>query len=181
LETQARRSMEAGRDDLARIALERRLDALRESEDLGRQAAEVSQEEQRLTASEQSLSMQIDQFQARRHVMVARYSAAEAHLRVKEALAGVSGDVAELGMAVGRAAEKTERMQARASALSTLLTSNALAWPAVNGDDIERQLSMTSAASTIESQLASIRSELARPQTGKPRAALPQDEVGTDA
>lgn len=160
LEDQARRAMTAGREDLARISLQRKSTAAFELEDLQRQVVEVDQEEQKLTKAEQTLSGRIEEFRSRRNVMSARYTAAEAQVRVNEALMGVSGDLAELGMALGRAEEKTERMLARAAALGDLMDSDALKFPLGGRDNVERELREVAAAEAIEAELAALRIEL---------------------
>src|SRR6266550_7278509 len=114
---QASSALGAGREDLARIALERKRTALVEMQSLHTQVAEVEADKQRLSAQERALQLRIEQFRTHRDVVSARYSAAEAEVKVKESLAGVNGELAELGMAVGRAEEKADRLQARAKAI----------------------------------------------------------------
>ena len=113
IEDQARRALGAGREDLARMALQRKQTAISELEGLDRQIAEVDEEERKLMLAEQQLSAHIEQFRTHRAALSARYTAAEAKVRINEALTGVSEEFAELGMAVGRAEEKVERMQVR--------------------------------------------------------------------
>ncbi len=157
LEDQARRAVDAGRDDLARAALQRRQAALIELEELDRQATEIGAEEMQLAGTEQALAARIEEFKTRRQVMSARYTAAEAQVRVNEAISGLSGELAELGRALGRAEEKTERMQVRASALDALLDPNALALPSIGGDEVERELRRIEAGDPVEAQLAALK------------------------
>ena len=115
VEQQASRALQMGREDLARIALQRKQTVLAELDQLELQAAEIGEDERRLAHTEQELAARVEQFRVRRDSISARYSAAQAQVRVGEALSGVSGEFADLGMAMGRAMEKTERMQARVS------------------------------------------------------------------
>src|SRR5213593_4593568 len=69
LEDQARRALAAGREDLARIALERKQTALAELEGIEQQVAEVAGEQQRLATSEQQLAVKIEEFKTRRQVL----------------------------------------------------------------------------------------------------------------
>ena len=55
--------------------------------------------------TEQRLSSEIEAFYARQEFIEARYSAAEAQVRIGEALGGISDDLSELG----RAMEQAER------------------------------------------------------------------------
>src|SRR5438445_8560687 len=160
LDDQARRAVTAGRDDLARVAIERRWLALNEVEGLGKQIAEVEADKQRLAGQERTLQVRIEQFRTHREVVSARYTAAEAEVRLKESLAGVSGELAELGMAVGRAEEKAERLQARAKAIDTLVDLGA--FPAVGGGDfVEAELLHITLSKEIDDQLEKIKSEVA--------------------
>ena len=163
LDEQAKRAIALKRDDLARMALERKRTALAELEGLQVQVAEVTADERRLASQEQQLAARIDEFRTHREVVSARYSAAEAEVRVKEALSGVSGDLAELGMAVGRAEEKTERMQARAKAIDSLVDIGALP-SAGGGDYLETQLRQLSAGDEIDQELAKLKAQVSSPR-----------------
>jgi len=158
LEDQARRALDAGREDLARTSLQRRETALEEIGDLQRQVTEVAQEEARLTQTEQALGARIEEFRSRRKTLAARYTAAEAQVRANEALTGVSGELAELGMALGRAEEKTDRMQARAAALDAFIDPTSLGLPG-GPDDVEHELRKLTSERAVESQLAALKLE----------------------
>ena len=161
LDDQARRAVAAGRDDLARVALERKCVALHEMEGLSKHIAEVEADKQRLATQERTLQVRIEQFRTHREVVSARYTAAEAEVRLKESLAGVSGELAELGMAVGRAEEKADRLQARARAIDTLVDLGSFP-PAGGGDFVEAELLRVSIGKDVDEELARIKSEAAK-------------------
>ena len=163
LEDQAKRALGAGRDDLARIALERKRSAAVELEGLSAQIAEVGAEEKRLAGQERSLQVRIEEFRTHRDVVSARYSASEAEVKVKEALSGVSGELAELGMAVGRAEEKADRLQSRAKALDSLVDIGALE-PAGGGDYVENELKRLTSGAEIDDELERLKAEIATPK-----------------
>jgi phage shock protein A len=121
MEDQARRELRAGDQAMARLALQRRQVVAHELETLERQLAEVEKEESALAVIEQRLVGQIEAFAARQDVIRARYSAAEAQVRINEAMTGVSHDFAELTAALQRAEQTTEDMQARATAIDRLV------------------------------------------------------------
>jgi phage shock protein A len=99
--------------------------------------------------------------------MSAQYTAAEAQVRISEALSSVSGEAAELGMALERAEEKISRMQARASALDALIENGSLTL--VGGDDaVERELQELAASRAIEDELAAMKSHLSTDGDAKP-------------
>ena len=178
LEDQARRALGADREDLARIALERKQTALGELQGIEQQVTEVAGEQQRLAAAEQQLSAKIEEFRTRRQVLSATYTAAEAQVRLKEALTGVSGEFSDLSMSLGRAEEKIERMRARASALDTLLDAGSLTLPGPGGDSVERELRQLSAAGAVDDELATLKAQLNPPQAP---GALPGGREAGDA
>jgi len=138
LDDQAARAVAAARDDLARQALERRQLADRQVTDLCRQREEVTSEEQKLRQAERRFATAVEAFRARRDLLSARYTAAEAQYEAQRSLAGLSGELTDLGEGIHRAEEKIERMQARATAIDELLSSGTL--ENLSGDQIEEEL-----------------------------------------
>lgn len=166
LEEQARRALISSREDLARLALQRRQVAVMELQALEDQVQEVQQEEQRLSLVEQRLAAQIEAFHARQEVIAARYSAAEVQVRITEALTGVSAELADLGNALEQAEQKTERMQARATAIDRLVEAGVLEMPgSPAGDDVARQLAHLDVSQAVEDQLAALKQQIK--QAGK--------------
>jgi len=138
LDDQAARAVAAARDDLARQALERRQLADRQVTDRRRQLEEVTSEEQKLRQAERRFATAVEAFRARRDLLSARYTAAEAQYEAQRSLAGLSGELTDLGEGIHRAEEKIERMQARATAIDELLSSGTL--ENLSGDQIEEEL-----------------------------------------
>lgn len=157
-ETQAKRALDLGREDLARLALQRKQSAIAELEALDRQLAEVEAEQQKLTTVEQQLTARIEEFRTRRDITAARYTAAQSQVQVNEALSGVSGELAELSVALGRAEEKTEHMKARASAIDALIESGALTLPG-STDRVEEEIRDIAAARAVDDDLARLKAE----------------------
>lgn len=156
---QARKAVTVGRDDLARVALERKKLALAEMDGLKKQVEEVEADKQRLASQERTLQVRVEQFKTHREVVAARYTAAEAEVRLKESLAGMSGELAELGMAVGRAEEKADRLQARARAIDSLVDLGSFP-PIAGGDFVEVELKRITFGKEIDEELEQIRSEV---------------------
>lgn len=148
LQEQARSAVIGGREDLARLALRRRQACVAQLEGLREQRREIEREEGGLALIEQRLATQIEAFYARQEVIAARYSAAEAQVRINEALTGVSQELSDLGDALERAEASAETMRARASAIDELMETGVLGSPAdLSGDfavdldgEVERQL-----------------------------------------
>ena len=145
--------MAAGRDDLAREALARRAGVTAQLDDLDHQHASLQAEEDRLTLAAQRLQAQVEAFRTRKETVRATYTAAEAQTRIGEALAGVSEEMGDVGLAIQRAEDKTTQMQARAGAIDDLLASGALE-SAAGGprDDIQAELDRLSATVDIDIQ-----------------------------
>ena len=160
LDDQAGRALAAGREDLARLALQRKQACLTELAQLEQQAAETAEEERKLSAAEQQFALRVDAFRTRRDSLSARYTAAEAQIHINESLSGVSNETNSLGNAIERAENKIERMQARASAIDTLIGTGVLA-PLGGGDPIERELNELAAGQAVESELAALKAKLA--------------------
>jgi phage shock protein A len=160
LDDQAARALTAGREDLARLALQRKQTCITELAQLEQQAAETAEEERKLTTAEQQFALRVDAFRTRRDSLSARYTAAEAQLHINESLSGVTNETTSLGSAIEHAENKIERMQARASAIDALIGTGVLA-PLGGGDPIERELGELAAGQAVESELAALKARLA--------------------
>src|SRR6266567_1756935 len=78
LETQARQAGGAGREDLARQALERKAAAQQQLQGLDQQVQQLGGQQEKLIASQQQLETRIESFRSQKEVIKAQYSAAEA-------------------------------------------------------------------------------------------------------
>jgi phage shock protein A len=177
LDTQARQALSQGREDLARIALERKTLAQTELQSLDSQVKELEAQQEALTANEQKLRQKIEQFRTKKEVIKAQYSAAEAQVRISEAANGVGEEMADLGLAIQRAEDKTETMRARASAVEELEkagTFDDLSQLGAGQDDIDRQLQELSSGSQVDDELSKMKAELG--QGGGDAPALEQGE-----
>ena len=97
---QARRALGAGREDLARAALERKQLLVGQQAGLQQQVADVQAQQDKLTAAESRLSAKIEAFRNQKEVIKAQYSASEAEVKIGEAFTGVSEEMADVGLAV---------------------------------------------------------------------------------
>jgi phage shock protein A len=163
LDTQARQALSQGREDLARTALERKTLAQTELQSLDSQVNELESQQEALTANEQKLRQKIEQFRTKKEVIKAQYSAAEAQVRISEAANGVGEEMADLGLAIQRAEDKTETMRARASAVEELEkagTFDDLSQLGAGQDDIDRQLSELTSGAQVDDELSKMKAEL---------------------
>jgi phage shock protein A len=163
LDTQARQALAAGKEDLARMALERKNVAQTELQSLDTQVSELEAQQQKLTDSEQKLRTKIEAFRTKKEVIKAQYSAAEAQVRISEAATGVGEEMADVGLAMQRAVDKTENMKARADAVQELESAGAFDDVTALGpgeDDIDKQLKELSSSSAVDDDLAKMKAEL---------------------
>ncbi len=94
--------------------------------------------------AEQRLTAKVEAFRTRKETIKAQYTAAEAQTKIGEAFTGVSEEMADVGMAIERAENKTETMRARAGAIDELIESGALTDLSDGRDSIDRELEQLS-------------------------------------
>ncbi len=161
LETQARDALGAGREDLARQALERKTLVQQQLQSLDQQVVGLEQQQEKLVSSEKQLQAKIEAFRSQKEVIKAQYSAAEAQVRIGEAATGIGEQMADTGLAIQRAREKTEQMQARAGAIEELVESGTLE-DFTGGDStaLDRELAQLQAGTQVDQELARLKGEL---------------------
>jgi len=163
LTRQAQDSLAAGREDLAREALQRKAGVQAQITDLQGQYESLQTEEEKLTGASQRLQAKVDAFRTRKETIKATYTAAEAQTRISEAFTGISEEMGDVGLAIQRAEDKTQQMRARAGAIDELMASGALD-DMVTGsshDDIQAELDRIGASSSVDSELAQMKAALA--------------------
>ncbi len=172
VENQARQAMAAGREDLARLALQRKQAALIELEGLDQQITQLESEQEKLVNAEQRLVAKVESFRSRKEIIKAQYNAAQAQVRIGSALSGISEEMGDVQLAVERAEHKTEGMRAKASAIDELADSGVLddQLSAGSGDALSRELAQLTADQNVEDELASLRTSL---PSGPERRSLP--------
>ena len=118
---EARRLVQAGREDAARVVLHRRQAALDRVRVLDEQLARVTLEDQALASASYKLESEMALRSARQGLSAARYDAAEARAKVTEALTEVSDEFSDLLAELRDADERAEYMEAHADALDELV------------------------------------------------------------
>ena len=97
-------------------------------------------------------------------------------MRISEAATGVGEQMADVGLAMQRAVDKTENMKARADAVSELEAAGTFEDISQLGsgeDDIDRQLKQLSSQPAVDDDLAKMKGELGREPprpTARPRS-----------
>ena len=160
LESQAGQALSAGREDLARLALQRKQVALIELEGLDQQVANLELEQEKLTHAEQRLKAKVDAFRTKKEIIKAQFSAAQAQVRIGGALSGISEEMGDVQLAVERAENKTEQLRAKAGAIDELAAVGVLEDFSGREDPIGRELAQLAASQNVEDELASLRASL---------------------
>lgn len=159
LESQARDAVRANREDLARLALERKNGISSQIAGLDQQIATLEAEQAKLVAAEQRLSTKVEVFRTKKETIKAQYSAAEAQVKISESVSGISEEMADIGTSIERAESKTDEMKARSAALDELIEQGTLEDITRSGDDIDRELAKVSQKGNVESELARLKAE----------------------
>lgn len=169
-EEQARKALAAGREDLARQALERKTLIQQQLQGLDQQIAGLEAQQEKLVENEKRLSTKVEAFRSQKEVIKAQYSAAEAQVKIGEAAGGIGEEMADIGLATQRAKDKTEQMQARAAAVDELVEAGTLEDFTSTGEtELDRELAKISASSQVDDELAKLKAELG-PGSGEPAA-----------
>jgi phage shock protein A len=184
LDTQARQALSAGNEELARAALERKTLAQNELQSLDPQVTELEAQQQALIDNEKKLRAKIDAFRTKKEVIKAQYSAAEAQVKISEAATGVGEQMADVGLAMQRAVDKTENMRARASAVEELEkagTFEDITQLGSGEDDIDRQLKELTSGAQVDDELAKMKAEVGTGSGAAPVIEAPAEGTKEEA
>ena len=162
LDEQARRSIDAEREDLAKLALERKNANLMQLPGLDKQIAEMLSEQEKLEQTEKRLSTKVEEFKSKKEVIKAQYSAAEAQVRIKENVTGISEEMTDIWMSLSKAEEKTEKMKAKSGALDEMINSGVLTDYTSSKDSIEKELEQITLKGSVDEELAKLKAERQR-------------------
>ncbi|MDA8344559.1 MAG: PspA/IM30 family protein [Thermaerobacter sp.] len=158
---EAEAALKAGREDLARAALERKATLAAQLQGLDAQIADLHQQEDKMAETARRLETKIASFRAQKEVLKAQYTTAQAQVKMGEATTGISEEMADVGLAVQRAQDKTDRMRSRAQAIDELTDKGVLDDALVPGQDpIERELQKTQQSAQVDEDLAALKAKI---------------------
>ena len=164
LETQAQQALEVNREDLARMALQRKETLVTQLNSYEQQVAQLRAQEERLVAMERNVSARVETFRTQKEMVKAQYSAAQAQVKINEAITGISQEMNEMNLAMQRVQDKVLNMQARANAMEALIEQGTLGEQGLLGmgsqDTLERELQQIAAEQNVEAQLQAIKQQL---------------------
>ena len=180
LDGQARQALAANREDLARMALQRKQLYVSQYQGLDQQIQDLEAEQHKLTTAEQRLTIKVESFRTRKEVIKAQYAAAEAQVRISESLTGLGEEMADVGMAIDRAEEKTLRLKARAGAIDELVAAGTIDDISGRGDLLDREMAQLQTGQSVDSELAQMKAQLAGPSAPKqlPEGTISPGQAG---
>jgi len=160
------------REDLARLALERKTVVDNQMADLAVQIEELKKQQEKLTEAEKNLSLKVESFRTQKETIKAQYSAAEAQVRINESVSGISEELSDVGLAIQRAEDKTENMKARASAIDELIDSGVLEDFTGKSDSIDKELEKVRKQGKVEDDLQKLKEEVKNDSENSERRAV---------
>jgi phage shock protein A len=159
LDEESRRAIEQDREDLAKLALERKNANMLQLQNLDKQIIDIQTQQDKLEQTEKRLSAKVEEFRSKKEVIKAEYTAADAQVRIKENLTGISEEMADVGVAMNKAEDKTEQMKAKAKALDEMIDSGVLTDYTSDKDDVEAELEKMTVKSSVDQELAKLKEE----------------------
>ncbi|MGO8950828.1 MAG: PspA/IM30 family protein [Ktedonobacterales bacterium] len=163
LDGQARLALSNNREDLARLALERKQALQTQLGTFDTNIAQLKQQQDKFVAMEQRLTSRVEAFRTQKEMVKAQYGAAQAQVKIQEAATGISEEMGDVNMAVERAQDRVLQMQARANAMDELTESGTL--PEIgSGDSLDRQLAQLTTKSDVDAELAALKSQMQLPE-----------------
>jgi len=177
LDQQAMQALQANREDLARMALQRKETLIVQIQSYEQQLAQLKEQEERLLAMERTISARVEAFRTQKEMVKAQYNAAQAQVKINETITGISEEMTEMNLAMQRAQDKVLTMQARANAMEALIDHGALGEQGMlgagSGDTLDRELQKISTEQNVEAQLQAMKQRM---QLGGPGAQQKQLE-----
>lgn len=159
-EEQAQGAVKADREDLARTALERKQEAESRQTELETNIASLERQVENLKQSQANLERKIALFRSKKEELKAIYDSSKAQLRVREAISGISEDLADVGNTIQRAEARIREMQSRSDAIEGLVAEGVLSDALEpDRDDIDRELSRIGRDHAVEEELARLKQE----------------------
>lgn len=168
LDSGARKALELGREDLARVALERKRIVGQEVAELNQLVWDLERQQAQLIERGRGARSRVERFRSQKELTKARYAAAKAQLAIADGLVGLSSQLHDVGLRVERAVEKAEEMTIRAEVIGELERAGTLAPIGTGEDDIDRQLRELSSGGSIDAQISKMKHELGRGKSGPP-------------
>ncbi|MFN3306359.1 MAG: PspA/IM30 family protein [Candidatus Kapaibacteriota bacterium] len=144
----ARQALQAGREDLAKAALERKVIADRNIQDLQPIYTQAKETTNKLRTQLNSLKAKLEEARARQGVLIARSQAAKAQKQIAQSLSGVGSDAFSK---FDKYEEKIEKIEAEASAFEQLSSESS---------SLDEEFKKLTSSTDVEKQLLELKSKM---------------------
>ncbi|VBB08900.1 pspa/im30 [Lucifera butyrica] len=166
-EGQSRKALELGQEDLAKEAIQRRLETEQRIKSLDVQIADMDQRLQAVARSQEELKEKIRIFKGKKEELKAVYSASQAQLKVKELITSLGNESETIGKTVERAEARIQEAQARVMAIDELVSKGVVTEVfSDHKDDVEYKLNQLSMNATVEAELIKLKKICIRTPSG---------------
>ncbi len=147
-EFKARQALQAGREDLAKAALERKVIADKNIQDLQPIYIQAKETTNKLRTQLNSLKTKLEEARARQGVLIARSQAAKAQKQIAQSLSGVGSDAFSK---FDKYEEKIEKIEAEASAFEQLSSESS---------SLDDEFKKLTSSTDVEKQLLELKSKM---------------------
>lgn len=151
-EEQARLAVASNRDDLAKIALEKKQDLAEQEQRLTYQIGEVAEKIKSIKHNKEQLEDRINAMALKKDELIAMNRAADAQIAIKETITGISSSITDIGERVARAERKIKEKSARVSAIDELVELGAMG-ESEGKDDYEKELARIEREQAVRQEL----------------------------
>lgn len=121
LDEQSDMAVSLNRDDLAKEALSRKQDLMEQQKRMEKQIDELNEKIRVIGQNKEQLEKRIYELQIKKDELIAMNAAADAQLKVKETLAGISDDITSINERLERVENKIKQKNARVNAIDELV------------------------------------------------------------
>lgn len=154
-EQKAMQALQAGREDLAKLALEKKAIADRNAADLGPISTQARETSNKLRQQLNALKSKLDEAKSRQSTLIARSQAAKAQKQISQSMSGVGSD------AFGKFDKfegKIEKLEAEAQAFDELAGANT---------QLEDEFKKLSSSTTVDTDLLALKAKMGMlPESG---------------
>lgn len=118
---QAELSIALGREDLAKVALEKKQDLLEQEKKITLDIEHIQEKLRVIRSNKEQLETRIKQLENKKEELIAMNRAADAQITVKEIITGISKDITDINERITRAENKIREKNAKVSAMNELI------------------------------------------------------------
>lgn len=154
-------ALSKGREDLARQSLTVKAAASTKLQSLQAAHEAIQTQESKLGDYCVTMQQRIDAFRTEKEVMKAQNSAATAQIKVTESLTGIGDHMGDAGVALQRAKDRTDHLQAKVAALDSMVATGVLSDPLDSRTQVKKEMDTLRSGSTVDDELAAMKAAMA--------------------